>query len=183
MSTQVSTERIGLSMQQCESMAVDLSNMVEANCATTSHQYDTLFVLPRGGFMPANVVSRRLGFGALDIVSGSMTSYLLGNTNSQSLECGQMPPQNLIEGKHILAIDEVSDTDETLEGVREFAYKLGALSVKTGVLVYKPGRNTSGVVPDFFVMKHNGWVDFYWEAHDEVGKTSIAKRREEAKIA
>jgi hypothetical protein len=41
--------------------------------------------------------------------------------------------------------------------------------VRTAAIHYKPGPNTTGTAPDFFVVETNGWVHYPWETIDPGG--------------
>jgi uncharacterized protein len=74
-----------------------------------------------------------------------------------------------VEGQVILLADEVHDTGETMQRAREILLGLGAASVRTAAIHYKPGPNTTGTVPDFFVVETDGWVHDPWETIDPAG--------------
>lgn len=172
----LSRPMLDLTLQECEDLSIELADMIDKDCTVTGKQYDLLAVIPRGSFGPGNVLSHRLGFDALSIVSASIQSYVDGETRASSMKFGQMPTRDLIEGKDILIVDDTSDTDETLEALRKIAYRLGARSVDAAVLIDKPERNLTGVTPKYSVFSYNGWINFCWEIHNIKGKTSKVRR-------
>jgi hypoxanthine phosphoribosyltransferase len=168
--------RLPLELTEFNGMCVELADIVEADCVENGTRFDLMGVLPRGSFAVADVMSRRLGFSALEIVSQSQTSYEHGKTVAGKRHFGQTITGQLVEGMDILVVDDTSDTDETLAQFKRIAFDLGAKSVKTAVIVYKPERNTTGQVPDYYLFEYNGWIDFPSEIHDAVGETSVACR-------
>ena len=69
----------------------------------------------------------------------------------------------------MLLADEVHDTGETMQKAKEMLLDLGALSVRTAAIHHKPGPNTTGTVPDFWVVETDGWVHYPWETIDPAG--------------
>jgi hypoxanthine phosphoribosyltransferase len=113
-----------------------------------------LLVVPRGGYYPANIVSRELNFGAVDILHASMSSYeLAGASKRQEFRYGQMPSEAEIKGHNVLIIEEVCDTGHTLNELVIFLHELGAKTVRTAALCYKPARSETGFVPDWYVTR------------------------------
>ena len=50
-------------------------------------------------------------------------------------------------------------------------HELGALQVITAAIHYKPGRNTTGRQPDFYIQETDEWVHYPWEEFDTIGDT------------
>jgi hypothetical protein len=128
--------------------------------------FDALVTLPRGGYFPALVVARMLGFGAPDMLQACIGSYEDDKDRRGAFQRGQMPRPEDIRGKHLLVIDDVCDTGHTLEYVCEFLQKAGAASVKSGTIHYKPGRSQTPFKPDWFVEQTEKWIVYPWE-YDE----------------
>ena len=80
-----------------------------------------------------------------------------------------MPERSAVEGQVVLLADEVHDTGETMQRAKQTLLELGACSVRTAVLHYKPGPNVTGVAPDFYVVATDGWVHYPWESIDPGG--------------
>ena len=74
-----------------------------------------------------------------------------------------------MEGQVVLLADEVHDTGETMQRAKEIAARPRRASVYTAAIHYKPGPNTTGTVPDFFVVETDGWVHYPWETIDPAG--------------
>jgi hypoxanthine phosphoribosyltransferase len=54
-----------------------------------------------------------------------------------------------VRGRHILLIDDILDTGQTLSHLVRHLHQLGAASVKVGVLLRKVGRQTFALEPDY----------------------------------
>ena len=77
-------------------------------------------------------------------------------TQAGKLRIGSVPSREAVEGQVVLVADEVHDTGETMQQAKEILLDLGAAAVRTAAIHYKPGPNTTGTVPDFFVVETNG---------------------------
>ena len=67
-----------------------------------------------------------------------------------------------VRGRHVLIVDEVLDTGRTLKLIRENLMELGALSVKTAVLVEKVLPRPEGIA-------HADWAGFFMDDRYLVG--------------
>jgi hypoxanthine phosphoribosyltransferase len=127
-------------------------------------------VVPRGGLYMVNVLSRMLGLSGSEVLSLSISKYdrdLV--TEAGEFRIGSLPSREAVEGQVVLLADEVHDTGETMQRAKEILLDLGAVSVRTAAIHYKPAPNTTGTVPDFFVVETNGWVHYPWETIDPAG--------------
>lgn len=147
--------------------SVRLAELIKADCQKTSQDFDAMVVVPRGAYYPANIASRELGFGAVDLLHASIGSYKAGSTRrSQKFAVGQMPASRQVRGKKLLVIEEVCDQGYTLQYLVDYLMHLGAKSVQTGVLHYKPKHTKTGFIPDWYVSKTDKWIVYPWEVHD-----------------
>jgi hypoxanthine phosphoribosyltransferase len=127
-------------------------------------KFDAIVVVPRGGYFPAVIVARRLGFGAADMLQASIGSYEDDAAERESkFRIGQMPSDEEVKGKKLLVIDEVCDTGSTLDFLAKRLREQGAAAVRTGVLHSKPGRSVTGFTPDWSVITTDKWVVYPWE--------------------
>lgn len=152
-----------------ETLSVKLADAVAASGRT----FGRLVVLPRGGLAPGNILARRLNMSADQVLSAVITSYETGAFESSGeFRVGQFPGIEEVKGLRLLVVDEVCDTGRTLaEAVRRLQ-ELGAAEVVSAVLHYKPGRSTTGYVPDFYVDKTDEWIVYPWEWHEEPLRSS-----------
>jgi hypoxanthine phosphoribosyltransferase len=81
------------------------------------------------------------------------TRYNSG-TEGSTLTWRMMPASDL-QGRHVLIIDDIYDVGETLSGVIDTCKKLGALSVKSAVLVNKhhERKHNSEFIVDFVALE------------------------------
>ena len=102
-------------------------------------------VVPRGGLYMVNVLSRMLGLSGSEVLSLSISKYDREHpTQAGEFRVGSVPSREAVEGQVILLADEVHDTGETMQRAREILLDLGAASVRTAAIHYKPGPNTTG---------------------------------------
>jgi len=157
--------------------AVKLAGIIEADCQKSGEAFDMMVILPRGAFYPANIVSRKLGFTSMDILSASISAYKEGRSDRQDFKLGQMPTEEEVSGKNLLIIDEVCDTGFTLQYLTNYLKNYGAKQVKSGVIHYKPGRSETHYEPDWYVEKTDKWIVYPWEENEIGSKPSAAKRK------
>ncbi|HVX57984.1 MAG TPA: phosphoribosyltransferase family protein [Candidatus Saccharimonadales bacterium] len=151
--------------------SLKLAELIAADCRDSGERsgFDAMVVVPRGGYYPANIVARRLGFEAADMLQASVGSYESGTTERRpEFRLGQMPTDEQVAGKKPLIIDEVCDTGYTLQLLVERFKKQGAAEVRTGVLHYKPHSSRTGLVPDWFVNQTGKWIVYPWEESDTI---------------
>lgn len=158
--------------------SVKLAQLIEAHCRETSERFDVMVVVPRGGYYPANIVSRELGFGATDLLHACIGSYVGQGTTDRTGEfkLGQMPAPESVRDKNVLVIEEVCDTGQTLAYLDTYLKDAGASLVRTGALHYKPGQSQTGFQPDWAVEETERWIVYPWEQHELNGKQSAARR-------
>jgi hypoxanthine phosphoribosyltransferase len=127
-------------------------------------------VVPRGGLYMVNVLSRMLGLSGSEVLSLSLSKYDREHpTQAGEFRIGSLPSRESVEGQVVLLADEVHDTGETMQRAKDILLDLGAASVRTAAIHHKPGPNTTGTVPDFYVVETDGWVHYPWETIDPAG--------------
>lgn len=175
--TAIPDDALRLSWDDVYEQSVRLAGQIERHCRETQEQFDYMLIVPRGGYYPGNIVARELGFESPDILHASVGSYKIGTTQQEDFRLGQMPPMDLVKGKHILVIDEVCDTGKTLEFLRDYLIKQGAEGVRTGVLHYKPLMSQTDFKPDWLVDETDRWIIYPWEIHEANGAQSTVRRK------
>lgn len=154
-----------------------LSAKIQQHCHETGERFDSIIVIPRGSYYPANIVSRELNFRAIDLLHACIDSYPSGKADgAPTLKVGQMPPKELVEGKDLLIVEEVCDTGRTLSYVVDYLRENGAHSVRTGVLHYKSIRNETGFKPDWFITETDKWIVYPWEVNERRGLHAKVRR-------
>lgn len=157
--------------QSIEEKSVELADLIQADILETGRTFDKILIIGRGGYGPGNIVVRRLGMKAHDVVHAAFTSYdTADRERSHDFYIGQMPEAGEIAGNAVLVVDEVCESGESLAFLSDTLVRLGAKEIKTAVLHYKPELTKTGFVPDWFVMTTSEWVAYVWEKHDEAGE-------------
>ena len=113
------------------------------------YEGEELYVLPllRGSFVFGADI-----FKSLDVKAkvGFMTTSSYGNdeVSTGKVKVVNDIPDN-IEGLNVLIVDDIVDTGYTMEFAIDHVKKLGAKSVKTCVLLYKPSRRKVDLKPEY----------------------------------
>lgn len=55
-----------------------------------------------------------------------------------------------VKNKDVLIVEDIVDTGKTLKEIKEHFTNLGAKSVKCVSFLYKPDKNITGVIPDYY---------------------------------
>jgi len=117
---------------------------------------DALLVIARGGLTLGHFLAERLN--TREVYSINAISY----ENDKKLgyiKIFNLP--NLKNKKKIVLIDDISDSGETLEAVKELVTKTyPKIELKTATIFYK--KNTK-VMPDFYVKEAKEWIVFFWD--------------------
>lgn len=134
--------------------------------------------VPRGGLYVVNILSRMLGMSGDNVLSVGLSRYSRDHpTHAGDFKIGQVPETQDVDGQRILLADEVYDTGRTTEKSKEILTSLGAASVTTAVIHFKPNMNETGVEPDYFVEATDGWVHYPWEVIDPQGSLYLDRLR------
>jgi hypoxanthine phosphoribosyltransferase len=54
-----------------------------------------------------------------------------------------------VGGRHVVIVDDIADTGQTLKALVQLLYERGAASVRSCCLLDKPGRRTCDFEPDY----------------------------------
>jgi hypoxanthine phosphoribosyltransferase len=147
------------SWDSVEAISRRLAELIKAG----GERFDAMVVVPRGGYYPASIVARGLGFGAVDMLQAAVGSYHDERTVQGRFQLGQMPTDKEVAAKKLLIIEDVCDSGRTLSFLTERFLGQGAELVRSGVLHYKPGLSRTGFVPDWFVKETDKWIVYPWE--------------------
>ncbi len=99
-----------------------------------------------GAFVFAADLIRALSFDT-EVVFCKYKSYV-GTESSGSLQ-EILPLGQEIKGKHVLIVEDIVDSGLTVSKIKAKAIELGAKSVQTAALLFKPSNFNFGEVPDF----------------------------------
>lgn len=142
---------------------------------TKANLFDKVVTIPKGGLYPANIVTREIACRSVDILAAAMGSYKPGTTTRGKIIYGQLPTREEVAGKNLLIIDEVCDSGRTLLDLVTRLKDLGAQQIKTAVLHYKPGKNETGFMPDWYVQATDEWIVYPWEINEFKGHSAKPK--------
>lgn len=114
--------------------------------------------LARGGLIPACLLAHKLGVQHL---------YSIGATSYEEQTKGQVKfYQNVtsleVANQHVLIVDDLVDTGDTMQQTRIDVFANRPTSVRTAVLYVK---DNSVFSPDYYAysVTNNAWVVFPWE--------------------
>lgn len=157
--------------------SVMLADMIINDCKNLEEAelFDKVVTIPKGGLYPANIVTREIACRSIDILAAAMGSYKPGTTTRGKIIYGQLPSREDVEGKNLLIIDEVCDSGRTLLDLVNRLKELGAKQIKTAVLHYKPGKNETGFIPDWYVEETDEWIVYPWEINEFKGRSAKPK--------
>jgi len=131
------------------------------------YEPDVIIGLVRGGMIPAVHLSHLLKV---------RLTYPLWVKRTESDDAYSNRIQPLIKGgeylgdiqaKRILVVDEVTNSGETLEAVKDYLWKVDPLEIKTATLVWNSKIAPEGMVKppsNYNVHITEVWVNFPWES-------------------
>lgn len=134
-------------------------------------QPDIIVAIARGGLVPARILSDLLG---PTVASYTVSSYEALQRNSDehmSFELGG----RLDHHKHVLLVDDVSDTGHTFTRAIKYLRKHGAGKITTAAIFTKPG---SILPPDIYAAETDAWIIFPFDILENL-RDLRKKRREQ----
>jgi hypoxanthine phosphoribosyltransferase len=112
---------------------------------------EMIVAISRGGLMPARILSDHLNL--FDLATLKVEHYHA--VYKERLAKVRYPLAAKVEGKHVLLVDDVSDSGDTFEVAVEHLHSRGTpASLRTAVLHHK---RVSSFVPDFFAEEIVEW--------------------------
>lgn len=157
------------------SEAIDLCYELTRNIAVSGFKPDAIVAVLRGGAIPALILSDVLAvdeFYSIRVRHWGIARELFVNPVVEQI------PQEKLEGKRVLVVDEVVDTGKSLVRAVSELSRLKPAEVKTAVLHVKP---TSLVQPDYYAKKLDRWVWVFYPWSLVETLTSLALREIEGK--
>lgn len=125
----------------------------------SGHSFDRIVALARGGWTWARDLDDGLKIPQLS--STRIESY--NGINESGKPRITQPLTDSISGENILLFDEVIDSGSTIKEAKEYLRIMGAKSIHTAALCYKP---RSDVKPDFYAFSTSAWVVFPHEIRE-----------------
>ena len=123
---------------------------------------DFIMGVSRGGWIPARVMSDLLENPSLANIK---TEFYLRVAEKKPKPVITQPVSVPVDGKKVLIVDDIADTGESLQLVRDHLKELGAAEVRIATIYYKPW---SVLKPDWYEKQTRSWVVFPWERKETV---------------
>ncbi len=131
---------------------------------------DIIVGIARGGLSIAHILSDMLG---LPVASFTVSSYK--DVNERGDLKFHFDLGGRLDGKHVLIVDDVSDTGTTFVRATEYVSELGAKKVTTASVFIKP---TSTFTPDVSAVETSAWIIFPFDRLENMRKCARAWRRD-----
>ena len=130
--------------------------------AASGFEPEVIVGIARGGWIPARILSDVLFTTSLQNIRIEYYSDMGVHEKAPRIT---QPISGSITGKHVLLVDEVADTGESLRHAIQYVKGLSPKSLVTAVPVLKP---ESIVIPDHWILKIDAWVVFPWEHRESI---------------
>lgn len=122
--------------------------------------YDVVLVITRAGVFPASFLSERLGL--RNITATSVVFYTDTGETLPQPRFLNFPADEILRDRHVLIIDEVWDTGQTMAAVRRRVRQAGG-QPEVAVLHYKPTHSVVDDAPDYWAAETDQWVVYPWD--------------------
>ena len=110
---------------------------------------DTVFVgILKGSFIFMSDLVRKVKLDRLEICFMMVSSYGSGTRSSGNIII-KKDLENDLEGKHVLIIEDIIDSGNTLTYLKKYLSNRKAASVKVCTILDKPSRRETELVPDY----------------------------------
>jgi hypoxanthine phosphoribosyltransferase len=148
-----SREYVTPSWDKIYEMMVDLAVTIRKS----GFKPDLIVGVSRGGWAPGRILS--------DLLENTHTAnvkieFYVGIEKTGRKPVVTQPIAENISNKHVLVVDDVADTGESLKVALDHVREKGAGQVKAVTVYYKPH---SAFKPDFFAETTSNWIIFPWE--------------------
>ena len=167
-----------VSAHEVETLSLQLAKKIE-----DSGFHPTLLLgIWRGGCIPALYVHEYLEWKGQKVQHAPLKvqSYTgIGQQETVQIEDLSRLYAKLSPRDRILVIDDVFDTGRTIVALKTALRKY---EMKAGVLFYKPQKNQTQMIPDFFVEETDAWIVFPHElqglSEDELRQRNVSLSRQ-----
>ena len=110
---------------------------------------DTVFVgILKGSFIFMSDLVRKVQLDRLEICFMMVSSYGSGTRSSGNIII-KKDLENDLEGKHVLIVEDIIDSGNTLTYLKKYLSNRKAASVKICTILDKPSRRETDLVPDY----------------------------------
>jgi hypoxanthine phosphoribosyltransferase len=125
------------------------------------YTFNAVLVITRGGIIPGGLLAERLGVSK--ILVASVDFYSDEEHDLDWPVFMQFPADGLLQGEHILVVDDLWDRGKEVTTVKE-RVELAGGKVTTFVMHYKPHRSIfPDAAPDFYTAVTEDWIIYPWE--------------------
>jgi hypoxanthine phosphoribosyltransferase len=163
-------EYIAPDWEEIYEMCIELSEKIKQS----GFSPDVIVGVARGGWIPARLISDFLD--NPNVASVRIQFYEeVGKTSAKPIIT--QPVSTSIEGKKVLAVDDVADTGESLKALYSHLKEKGAAEIKIATLHVKP---KSSFQPDFYIKETSAWIIYPHERFEFI-KEFIKKIKNEGK--
>jgi len=142
----------------------EIERLVERLLTQIPPDFDLVLTITRAGVFPTSLLCERLGL--RNITSTSVMFYTDTGETLERPVFLNFPPDDVLRGKRVLIIDEVWDTGQTMEAVRQRVIAAGG-DPKVAVLHYKPTHSVVEGEPDYWAAETDCWVVYPWDPKRE----------------
>ena len=164
-------------------MSMTLAKQVYASDTTKKPTF--IVALWRGGTPPAMCIQEYLAWRGIetDHVAVRTSSYISVGIQSHAIDvqgCEYLA-EHVTDEDTVLIVDDIFDSGRTLAAVKQKLLSLPKppRHIYTAVLLYKPTKNVTDMVPDFYVETTDKWVVFPHEL-DRLTLDEIATHKPDA---
>lgn len=153
----------------CQLVSWDQFALLSRQLARTIHtswfRPDLIVAIGRGGYLPARILSDYLN--VFDLASVKIEHYY--GVRRQKLASIRYPLDAEVAGRHVLLVDDVTDSGETFHVASQHLRQRGEpAELKTAVLHHK---SVSGFVPDYYAEEVSTWrwIVYPWALMEDLG--------------
>jgi hypoxanthine phosphoribosyltransferase len=142
-----------------------LSRQLARTIHTSWFRPDLIVAIGRGGYLPARILSDYLN--VFDLASVKIEHYY--GVRRQKLASIRYPLDAEVAGRHVLLVDDVTDSGETFHVASQHLRQRGEpAELKTAVLHHK---SVSGFVPDYYAEEVSTWrwIVYPWALMEDLG--------------
>jgi len=148
-------EKIYLSWREVEALITKQLPKLRA------HNYNSVLAITRGGIIPAGILAEKLEIPK--VLVASVDFYSDDENNLDWPVFMQFPIDSLMNGDHVLVVDDLWDKGKEVTCVRERVEQAGGMPT-TFVMHYKPHRSIfPDDAPDFYTAITEDWIIYPWE--------------------
>jgi len=131
---------------------------------------DVIVSIGRGGNCPSRILSDFLNVQNLYNINVRYYRDIEKKTESPLIT---QPLIIKLTDKNILLCDDVSDSGNSLEVVKDYIQDMGCASLTTATLYIKPWTKS---IPDFYIKQTKAWIVFPWEYIETLEKLTRSYR-------